>query len=68
MLLSEDRWAISLYLGQSELVRDLRKLLWFHISIEYGVGEGFGLSRYLYLVALFWHLAKILLVSISSKP
>lgn len=68
MLLSEDRWAILLYVGQSKMVRDLRELLWFHISTEYGVGEGFGLSEYLHLVALFWHLAKILLVSISSKP
>lgn len=40
--------------------------LFFHM--EQDVGEGFGCSEYLYLIALFWQLAKILLVSISSKP
>lgn len=40
--------------------------LCFHM--EHDVGEGFGCPEYLYLIALFWQLTKILLVSISSKP
>lgn len=42
--------------------------LCFHIGMEHDVGEGIGCSEYLDLIALFCHLAKILLVSISSKP
>lgn len=36
--------------------------------MSYDVGEGFGCSEYLYLVALFWHIVKILPVSTSFKP
>lgn len=48
--------------------RSQATFLCFHISMEHDVSEGFGCSEYLYLIALFWQLAKILLVSISSKP
>lgn len=55
---------------QEELERDLRQLLSFFSPSVWDMMwvREFGWSDYLYLIALFWHLAKILLVFISSKP